>query len=46
MNEKKPEDISEDTKQIVPLEAEASNQGVRRLTEQERLEFDQDMVES
>lgn len=46
MSMKKPKDISEDTKQVLPLEADASSQGARRLTAQERLELRQDMEES
>lgn len=46
MSRKQHIDISEDSKQALPLEGEAESRGVRRLTDQEILELRQDMLES
>ncbi|MEQ9564456.1 MAG: hypothetical protein RLN85_01290 [Pseudomonadales bacterium] len=39
MSRKQHIDISEDSKQALPLEGEAESRGVRRLTDQEILSF-------
>ncbi|MGT8846476.1 hypothetical protein C6H59_12605 [Vibrio cholerae] len=46
MSRKNPIDISEDSKQALPLEGETGSRGVRRLTDQEILELRRDMMES